>query len=81
MTRSFMAILSSFIALFLICEKTYSQSSSYNYNSSRYREKTSSQEKLRGYYGLPYQDKEAVRWQEVFGAKSKKMLKKQHKKY
>ena len=70
-------------ALFLLLaqadRKSYAQVN--HHNSSWYRKKTTSQNKLRGYYGLPYRDREAIRRQENLSIRGNKMLEMQYKKY
>ena len=77
LSRGVFILFSALFFLFINALNGYSQVGSYD--GSKFRDKTSSQQKLRGYYGLPYLDREAIRQHEVLGYKSRKRLKMQYK--
>ena len=79
MSRGLSIILGSLMMILGSGQKIYSQV--YSYDSSRFERETSSQNKLRGYYGFPYNDREAIKDHEMHGIKARKMLKMQFKKY
>ena len=79
MSRGLSIILGSLMMILGSGQKIYSQV--YSYDSSRFGKETSPQNKLRGYYGLPYNDRDAIREQRLYGIKARKMLEMQIKKY
>ena len=79
MSRGLSIILSSLMMILGSGQKICSQV--YSYDSSRFGRETSPQNKLRGYYGLPYNDREAIKEYDLYGVKARKMLKMQLKKY
>ena len=67
------------LMLFAQSDRGYAQVN--RHESTWYRKKTSSQNKLRGYYGFPYRDRQAIRRQEILSKRGNKMLEMQYKKY
>ena len=79
MSRGLLIILCSLTMILGGGQKIYSQV--YSYDSSRFEKDTSSRNKLRGFYGFPYNDRKAIREHDAYGVKARKMLEMQFKKY